>query len=124
EGGREAKGDGGAKKASGEERKKSAHGHRDGAQRLRPGTSCLRAAELEVEAANLQLLEWIGRPLHVPLQAVVLVRLDHGDPGQMLEEELGHPLVRAGAELLVDREARGGAELVELGMAPVILPAS
>src|SRR6058998_2846581 len=73
----------------------------------------LRAAELEVETADFELLERIGRPLHILLEAVILVRLDHGDPGQVLQEELGHPLVCARPEFFVDREARGAAELVE-----------
>src|SRR5882762_7908975 len=89
-----------------------------------PGSApetALRAAELEVEATDLELLEGVRRPLDVLLQAVVLVRLDHRDPREVLEEELGHLLVRVAAELLVDREPRGVAELVELRMAPVVL---
>src|SRR5262245_35800513 len=73
-----------------------------GAVRLRPGATGLRPAELEVEATNLELLERVRRPLHVLLQAVVLVGLDDGQPRQVLEEELRHPLVGVGAELLVD----------------------
>src|SRR5262245_50136742 len=56
---------------------------------LRPRAAGLRATELEVEAPDLELLEGIRRPLHVLLQAVVLIGLDHGQPGQVLQEELG-----------------------------------
>src|SRR5437867_2190269 len=112
-----------AARSSREPRKGRRPRMRDGAEpeRAPPGYAALRAAELEVEAPNLELLQRIRRPLHVLLQAVVLVRLDHGDPGQMLEEDLRHLLVRVTAKLFIDREARGGAELVELGMAPVVL---
>src|SRR3989442_550514 len=84
----------------------------------------LRAAELEVEAADLELLQRVRRPLHVLLEPVVLVRLDHRNPRKVLEGDLGHLPVRVGAELLVDREAGGVAELVELGMTPVVLRAT
>src|SRR5713226_3864007 len=85
-----------------------------------PGTT-LRATELEVEAANLELLVRVRRPLHVLLQAVVLVGLDHRNPREVLEEDPGHLLVGTRAELLVNREAGGVAELVKLGLAPVVL---
>src|SRR3989442_406068 len=79
-----------AARSSREPRKGRRPRMRDGAEpeRAPPGYAALRAAELEVEAPDLELLQRIRRPLHVLLQAVVLVRLDHGDPGQMLEEDL------------------------------------
>src|SRR5678815_697749 len=73
-----------------------------------------RAAHPEVEAADVELLVGIRRPLHVLLDTVVLVRLQDRDPRQVLEEDLGHALVRAPAEVLVDAEARRVAELVPL----------
>src|SRR6266540_6045256 len=81
----------------------------------------LRAAELEVEAADLELLVWIRRPLHVLLQPVVLIGLDHRQPREVLEEDLGHLLVGSRAKLLVHREAGRVAHLVEAGLAPVVL---
>ena len=42
---------------------------------------------------DLELLVRVRRPLHVLLQAVVLVRLDHRDPREVLDPDLGHLLV-------------------------------
>src|SRR2546422_7828690 len=92
--------------------------------RAPPPEAGLRAAELEVEAADLELLQRVRRPLHVLLEPVVLVRLNHRNPRKVLEGDLGHLPVRVGAELLVDREAGGVAELVELRMTPVVLRAT
>src|SRR5262245_65975625 len=92
----------------------------DARSRRGPRRGCLRAAELEVELADLELLVGVGRPLRVLLHAVVLVRLDDRQPGKVLEEDLRHLLVGLAAELLVDREARRGAPLVELGVSPVV----
>src|SRR2546426_9044340 len=86
-----------------------------------PAGRRLGAAELEREAADLELLVGVRRPLEVLLQPVVLVRLDDGNPRQVLEEDPGHLLVRLAAELLVDGEARRLAQLVEPRVAPVIL---
>src|SRR5437016_5324433 len=105
----------------GEEGEETAHARWGGASRAPPRETGLRAAELEVEAPDLELLERVRRPLHVLLQAVVLVRLDHREPGEILEEKLGHLLVCVGAELLVDRKPRRVAQLVEFRVAPVIL---
>src|SRR5262249_27224992 len=69
-----------------------------------------RAAELEVELSDLELLVRVRRPLDVLLHAVVLVRLDHGQPGQILEEDLGHVPIGLAPELLVDGEARRVAQ--------------
>src|SRR5262245_64500865 len=91
------------------------HGERPGEERR------LRATELEVEAAKLELLVRVRSELHVLLQTVVLVRLDHRQPGQVLQEDLGHLPVGLPAELLVHAEARRVAQLVELGLAPVVL---
>src|SRR5262245_28455073 len=76
-------------------------------------------AELEVEATDLELLVRVGRPLHVLLQPVVLVGLDHGQPRKVLEGDLGHLAIGLAAELLVDGEVGGLAQLIELGVAPV-----
>src|SRR5205814_657331 len=84
---------------------------------LRP----LRAPELEVEATELELLIRVRGPLDVLLEAVVLVRLDDRQPREVLEEDLRHLAVRLGAELLVDREARGAPQLVPPRVAPVVL---
>src|SRR5215472_2880714 len=84
----------------------------------------LRAAEFEVEPPNLELLIRIRRPLHVFLQSVVLVGLDHGQPRKVLEEDPGHLPVGLAAELLVHREARGVPQLVELRVAPVVVDAA
>src|SRR5438552_11795694 len=81
----------------------------------------LGAAELEVEAADLELLVRVRGELDVLLHPVVLVGLDDGQPREVLEEDLRHLAIRVGAELLVDGEAGGVAELVELGVAPVIV---
>src|SRR5262245_27561339 len=45
-----------------------------------PASKKLRALELEVEGPDLELLVRVRRELHVLLQPVVLVRLDHGEP--------------------------------------------
>src|SRR3989442_10108190 len=79
------------------------------------------AAELEVEAADLELLVGVRRPLHVLLQTVVLVGLHHRDPREVLEEDLRHLPVGLPAELLVHREARRLPQLVEARVAPVVL---
>src|SRR5207302_10301178 len=110
-----------AEEPGGEKGEEPAHGQWGGASRAPPPETALRAAELEVEATNLELLERVWCPLHVFLKSVVLVRLDHRDPREMIEEDLGHLLVGLAAEFLVDREPRRVAELVELRMAPVIL---
>src|SRR6267143_7084432 len=88
--------------------------------RKTPKCMGLHAAELEVEAADLELLVRIRRPFNVLLQPVVLVGLDHGDPWKMLEEDPGDLLVGLPAELLVHREARGVPQLVEPRIAPVV----
>src|SRR5580765_1090705 len=110
-----------AEEPRGEKGKEPAHGPWGGASRAPPRATGLRAAELEIEATDLELLERIRRPLHVLLKAVVLVRLDYRDPREIFEKELRHFLVRVGAELLVDRKARGAAQLVELRVPPVVL---
>src|SRR5712692_10139337 len=74
---------------------------------LPPG---LGAAELEVEAPDLELLVRIRGELDVLLHPVVLVRLDDRQPREVLEEDLRHLAIRVGAELLVYREAGGVAE--------------
>src|SRR2546430_4633503 len=86
-----------------------------------PAGRRLGAAELEREAADLELLVGVRRPLEVLSQPVVLVRLDDGNPRQVLEEDPGHLLVGLAAELLIDGEARRLAQLVEARVAPVIL---
>src|SRR5712692_11958988 len=85
---------------------------------LPPG---LGAAELEVEASELELLVRVRGELDVLLHPVVLVRLDDRQPREVLEEDLRHLAIRVAAELLVYREAGGVAELVELGVAPIIV---
>src|SRR5207245_3887675 len=100
----------------------TAHGVR------RPGTPppgprasrALGATESEVEAPDLELLVRVRRPLDVLLEAVVLVGLDDRHPRQVLEEDLRHLAVRLAAELLVHREARGLAQLVEARVAPAV----
>src|SRR5512145_367129 len=91
-----------------------------GAPRPRP-VHLLRALELEVEAPDLERLVGVRRPVHVLLQPVVLVGLHDRDPREVLEDDRGHLLVGLRAELLVDREARGLAQLVPALVAPVIL---
>src|SRR5215813_10348617 len=59
----------------------------------------LCAAELEVEAPDLELLVRVRRPLHVLLQAVVLVGLDDRQPREVLEEDLGPLFVGLATEL-------------------------
>src|SRR5262245_44189653 len=86
--------------------------------------STLRAAELEVEPPDLELLVRVRRPFHVLLEPIVLVGLDDREPREVLEEDLRHLLVRLAAELLVDREARRVAQLVELRIAPVVVRAA
>src|SRR5262249_28757835 len=81
----------------------------------------LRAAELEVELPDLELLVRVRRPLDVLLHAVVLLGLDDRQPREVLEEGLGPRVVRLAADLPVAAEARGVAELAELGLAPVVL---
>src|SRR5438067_1553584 len=82
--------------------------------------SSLRPLEPEVEAPDLELLVRVRRPLDVLLQPVVLVGLDDRDPRQVLEHDPRHLLVGLAAELGVHREACGGAQLVELRVAPVV----
>src|SRR5215467_1839288 len=94
------------------------------AGRRAAGARDLRAAELEVEASYLELLVRVRCVLHVLLQPVVLVGLDHGQPREVLEEDLGHLLVRLTAELLVHREPRGIPQLVELRLPPVVVGAA
>src|SRR5882724_6533666 len=98
------------------------------ASRLRPAADpslhgLLCPSELEIEAPDFELLVRVRRPLDVLLEAIVLVRLDDGQPRKVLEEDPGHLTVRVAAELLVDGEARGIAQLVELGVAPVVVGA-
>src|SRR5262249_16206830 len=83
--------------------------------------SVLRAAELEVEATDLELLIRIRGELHVLLEPIVLIGLDDGQPREVLEEDLGHLGVGLRAELLVHRETGGRPQLVELRLAPVVL---
>src|SRR2546430_4350892 len=78
-----------------------------------PAGRRLGAAELEREAANLERLVGVQRPLDVLLQPVVLVRLNDGDPRQVLEQDPGHRLVGLAAELLRDAEAHHLAQLDE-----------
>src|SRR5215468_12363140 len=85
-----------------------------------PSTGRLGAAELEVEAPDLELLVGVRGELDVLLHAVVLVGLDHGNPRQVLEEDLGDVSIRLPPELLVHRETGRVPELVELGLAPVV----
>src|SRR6266480_3150024 len=59
----------------------------------------LGAAELEVEAADLELLVRIRGELDVLLHPVVLVGLDDGQPREVLEKDLRHLAIRVGAEL-------------------------
>src|SRR5213594_1454650 len=113
-----------AEESGAEEREEPAHRRGGGTRQAPPPEAGLRAAELEVEAADLELLQRVRRPLHVLLEPVVLVRLDHRNPRKVLQGDLGHLPVRVGAELLVDREAGSVAELVELGMTPVVLRAT
>src|SRR6185436_12786986 len=89
-----------------------------------PDGGRLRALELEVEGPDLELLVRVRRELHVLLQPVVLVGLDHREPREVLQEDLRHLLVGLTAELLVDRETRVVAQLVEAGLAPVVLGAA
>src|SRR5262249_57930541 len=88
---------------------------------LRVSTRAARSVELEVEAPDLERLIGVRRPLDEFLEPVVLVGLDHGQPREVLEEDAGHLRVGVAAELFVDGEARGIAQLVELGVAPVVL---
>src|SRR5207249_6082394 len=81
----------------------------------------LGATESQVEAPDLELLVRVRRPLDVLLETVVLVGLDHGNPRQVLEEDLRHLAVGLGAKLLVHREPRGLTELVEARVTPVVL---
>src|SRR5678815_5033119 len=83
-----------------------------------PPRSC--AAELEVELADLELLVRVRRPLDVLLEPVVLVGLDDRKPREVLEEDLRDVPVGLAAELLVHGKARGAAQLVELGVPPVV----
>src|SRR5262245_24715734 len=85
-----------------------------------PSTGRLGAAELEVEAPDLELLVRVRGELDVLLHAVVLVRLDHGNPRQVLEEDFGDLPIGLAPELLVHRKAGRVAELVELGLTPVV----
>ena len=71
----------------------------------------LRAAEFQVEAADLELLVRIRRELDVLLEPVVLVGLDDRKPREILQEDLGHVAIGLGAELLVHREPRRVAQL-------------
>src|SRR5262249_48797191 len=89
-----------------------------------PGGGALRASELEVEAPDLELLVRVRRPFHVFLQPVVLVGLDHWEPREVLEEDLRHLLVGLAPDLLVHREARSVAQLVELRISPVVRDAA
>src|SRR2546427_12900916 len=84
----------------------------------------LGAAELEVEAADLELLVRVRGKLHVLLHPVVLVGLDDGQPREVLEEDLGHLAISLAAELLVHGEAGGRTQLVELRIAPVVRDAA
>src|SRR5215469_3348131 len=101
---------------------------RDHAPALGPPRSVARrvgddesgAAKLEVELADLELLIRVRGPLHVLLLPVVLIRLDDGNPREILEKDLGHVAVGFAAELLVDGEARGVTQFVELRIAPVV----
>src|SRR5215813_7650577 len=82
--------------------------------------SRLGATEPEVEAPDLELLVGVRGELDVLLHPVVLVGLDHGNPRQVLEEDLGDLSIRLAPELLVHGEASGVAELVELRLAPIV----
>src|SRR5262249_49061202 len=84
----------------------------------------LGAPELEVEAPELKLLIRVGREFDVLLQAVILVGLDDWQPREVLQEDLRHLTIGVGAEPLVDGEAGRVAQLVELGVAPVVVDAS
>src|SRR5262245_60025456 len=84
-----------------------------------PGGEVLRALELEVERPDLELLVRVRRELHVLLQPVILVGLDDRQPHEVLQKDLRHFLVGLATELLVHREARRVAELVEAWLAPV-----
>src|SRR5579862_18348 len=81
----------------------------------------LGAPHVEVEAPDIELLVAVWREAHVFLHPVVFGRLDHRYPRQVLERDLGHPLVVAVAKALVHAEARLVAQLVELRLPPVIL---
>src|SRR5207302_8234775 len=91
-------GDQGPEEPVGKESAEAVHGKR-------PAAPALRAPHAEIEAADLELLVRVRRKIDVPLKAVVLVRLDHDDPGVVLEEDPGHLPVRLVAELLVQAEA-------------------
>src|SRR5215472_9629198 len=84
-----------------------------------PSTGRLGAAELEVEAPDLELPVRVRGELDVLLHAVVLVGLDHRNPRQVLEEDLGYFPICLSQGFLDHREAGRVAELVELGLAPV-----
>src|ERR1700757_3279166 len=86
-------------------------------------TACVvsRATHLQIEAPDLQLLVRIRRPLDIPLHAVGFDRLDHGNPGQILEHDLGHFPVRSTTNVIVDAEVRRRPQFVETRMPPVRL---
>jgi hypothetical protein len=48
---------------------------------------------VEVEPSKVELLDGTRGELDVPLKTVVLVGLDHDDPGMFLQEDRGHPSV-------------------------------
>src|SRR5262245_66269024 len=76
--------------------------------------------ELQIEVPELDLLARVRLPVDVALQAVGLDRLDDRDPRQVLEGDPPHLLVGLAAEALVDAEPRGGAQVVEARMPPVV----
>ena len=78
-----------------------------------PSARCLRAQEPEVEPAQLDELGRVGPPVDVPLESVRLDRLENRDPGEVLQEHLGHLPVGLAPDLLVDARLRGAAEFVE-----------
>src|SRR5262249_1192612 len=84
----------------------------------------LGAPQLEVEAPELKLLIRVGGEFDVLLQSVILVGLVDRQPGEVLQEDLRHLTIGVGAEPLVDGEAGRVAQLVELGVAPVVVDAS
>src|SRR6266542_2314200 len=78
------------------------------------------AVELEHLLAELELLIRARTPLDEVLDAVALDRLDHRDPGQIVQENRMHLVVVIGSQLRVHAEARLVAQAVELRVAPVV----
>src|SRR5262245_45549630 len=90
----------------------------------RATVAVLGAPQFQIEAPEIERLVRVRRDLDVLLESVILVGLDYDDPRVVLQQEFRHLPVRLAAELFVEREAGGAAQLVELWVPPVVLDAA